>query len=85
MRTQYGNSLTVNNEIQTTFVSGRDRLVAPPKFGAVCKLLWPQKTAAHLAAIAGRDERTAQRWIAGEYEPPVAVLVAVIYGEFARQ
>lgn len=72
------------NGIHATYVPGRDKLVPAPKFGAVCRLLWPHKTAAHLAAIAGRDERTAKRWLAGEYEPPVAVLVAVINKMFER-
>lgn len=39
--------------------------------------LWPHKTAAHLAAIAGKDERAAKRWLAGEFEPPPAVFLAI--------
>lgn len=66
-------------------MSGRDTVVPPPKFGAVCKLLWPEKTAAHIASIAGRDERTAKRWLSGEYEPPVVVLLAVINKMFERR
>ena len=84
MRSRFGNSLQVINEIQATYVPSRDALVPAPKFGAVCKLLWPEKTAAHLAALSGRDERTAKRWLAGEYEPPVVVLMAVIIKMFER-
>ena len=54
------------------------KIVPPSNFGPVCKLLWPFKTAAELAAIAGRDERTAKRWLSGEFEPPVIVVTAVI-------
>lgn len=54
------------------------------KFGAVAKLLWPDKTAVHLAAIAGRDPRTAERWLSGEFEPPLAVVLALIAKMFAR-
>jgi hypothetical protein len=54
-----------------------DKIVSR-KFGKVAKLLWPFKTAAHLAALAGADERTAWRWLAGEYEPPAIVIAAVI-------
>ena len=56
---------------------GADRLVSR-KFGPVAKLLWPDKTAAHLAAIADTNERTAWRWLSGEYEPPAIVIAAVI-------
>lgn len=48
------------------------------KFGPVAKLLWPHKTAAHLASIANTQVRTAERWLSGEYEPPAIVIAAVI-------
>ena len=48
------------------------------KFGPVAKLLWPFKTAAVLADIAGSNTRTAERWLFGEYEPPAIVIAAVI-------
>jgi hypothetical protein len=40
--------------------------------------LWPDKTAAHIAAIAGHDERTAKRWLSGECRPPVKLVLAVL-------
>lgn len=85
MRALFGNADVVAREIQGQFVQGRDTVVPPPKFGAVCKLLWPLKTAAHLATISGRDERTAKRWLSGEYEPPVVVLLAVMRKMFERE
>lgn len=84
MRTTFGNSDVVSNEIQAAFVSGRDKIVAPRQFGNVCRMLWPTKTAAHIAAIARRDERTAQRWLAGEFEPPIIVVTAVINKMFEK-
>ena len=63
--------------IQGRLSVGLDKTVTPI-FGAVAKVIWPIKTAAHLAAISGRDERTAKRWLAGEFEPPGSVLAAVI-------
>lgn len=84
MRSLFGNPVVVAREIQGQFVPGRDTIVPPPKFGDVCRLLWPDKTAACIAAIAGRDERTAKRWLSGEYEPPVVVLLAVINKMFER-
>lgn len=72
------------NEIQGQFRPGTDKIVTAPLFSDVCKLLWPCKTAAQIAAIAGRDERTAKRWLAGEYEPPVVVILAVINKMFER-
>ncbi len=56
----------------------RDKIV-PRKFGSVCKLLWPVKTANELAFIAKTDERTAKRWIRGESEPPISVILAMLH------
>lgn len=77
MRSLFGNPVAVAIEMQGHFVPGRDTFVRT-KFGAVAKILWPEKTAAQLAAIAGKDERTAKRWIAGEFEPPAVIFAAVL-------
>lgn len=85
MRSSFGNPDVFRNEIQATFSpSKRDKIVGPSQFGNVCRLLWPIKTAAHIAAIAKRDVRTAERWIDGEHEPPIIVLVAIINRMFER-
>lgn len=52
--------------------------IVPRKFGGVAKYLWPVKTAAQLAAIGKTDERTAKRWLRGEHEPPLSIILAVI-------
>lgn len=67
----------MSREIQGQFRPGVDKIVRR-KFGDVAKVLWPDKTEAHLAAIAKADVRTARRWIAGEFEPPAIVIAAVI-------
>lgn len=54
------------------------RVSGNKRFGAVAKVLWPGKTAAHIAVIAGVEERTAKRWLSGEFEPPGIVIAAVI-------
>lgn len=48
------------------------------KFGAVAKVVWPFKTAAHLATVGGVQQRTAERWLSGEFEPPAIVIAALI-------
>jgi hypothetical protein len=63
---------------------GRDRLV-PRRFSAVAKVLWPIKTAACLAAIAKCDERHAKRFLSGEYEPPLSIVLAVIHEMLREQ
>lgn len=73
----FGNRETVARELQGQFRPGQDKIVTR-KFGAVAKVLWPDKTAAHIASIAGADERTAKRWLAGEFEPPAIVIAAII-------
>jgi hypothetical protein len=85
MKGQYGNPNEVLREIQGQFSPTRDKIVPPPRFGDVCKVLWPCKTAAHVAAIAGRDERTAKRWMAGEFEPPIIVVIAIMAEMFKRE
>jgi hypothetical protein len=65
-------------EIEGRILQGRDVFVRTTKFAQVANVLWPVKTAAHLASIANRDERTAKRWLAGEFEPPNAIVLAVM-------
>lgn len=84
LRTAYEERVGDARAIEGRIVSGEDTCVPRWKFHAVCKVLWPDKTAAHLASIGGRDERTAKRWLAGEYEPPFTVLLAVIQEMFKR-
>lgn len=77
MRPVFGNPLPVAKEIGGQFRPGLDKIVTR-KFGAVAKVIWPLKTAAQLAAIANTNERTAARWIAGEFEPPGIIIAAII-------
>lgn len=73
----FGNPVAVATELQGHFRPGQDKIVTR-KFGAVARVVWPEKTAAHIASIAGSDERTAKRWLAGEFEPPAIVIAAII-------
>lgn len=84
MRSMYGNADATAREIGGQFRQGADKIVSR-KFGAVAKVLWPHKTAANIAAIAGRDERTASRWLSGEFEPPLVVVLAVVNETFRVQ
>lgn len=77
MRAPYLDRLDEAREIERQLRRGTDKIVGR-KFGAVAKLLWPIKTAAHLATISSSTERTAERWIAGEFEPPAIVIAAII-------
>lgn len=77
MRAVFGNPDSVASEIGGRFRPGRDKIVPPSKFSAVCKVLWPLNTAACIAAIAGKDERTGKRWLAGEHDAPPCVYAAI--------
>lgn len=77
MRAMFGNPVTVASEIGGQYRPGTDKIVRR-KFGLVAKVLWPEKTDAQLAAIAGADVRTARRWISGEFEAPAIVIAAII-------
>jgi hypothetical protein len=72
-------------EIQGQLSSGGDTVVPPPLWTDFARLCWPEKTAAHLAALGGKDERTAKRWLSGEYEPPMVVVLALFNKMFERR
>lgn len=65
-------------ENQRRIQAGTDGKVSHRKFGQVAKVLWPFKTAAHIAFIADTTERHAARMLAGEFEPPAIVIAAII-------
>lgn len=86
MRTVYEEQVGGAAEIKGHILSGRDKIVRQSKFADVCRVLWPnEKLAPFLADISGRDERTAKRWLAGEFEPPICVVLAVINETFKRE
>lgn len=85
MRAAFGNSEAVATEIGCQFRPGTDRIVKRPIFPAVCKVIWPENTDAHVAAVAGCSVRSAARWLSGEIEPPIPVVLAVINEIFARR
>jgi hypothetical protein len=85
MHGRYGNPNEVAREIGGSFRPGQDRIVRPSKFGPVCKVLWPENTDAHVAAIGKVDPRTVRRWFNEEFDPPVAVVLAVIQEMLSRK
>jgi hypothetical protein len=78
MRTVYEREVADATKIERHFRQGTDKIVSAGQFGKVAKVLWPLKTAAQLASIAGKDERTAARWLSGEFEPPGVIIAAVV-------
>lgn len=83
MRTAYEERSGEARRIEGQLLQGRDKIVRP-LFADVARLCWPEKTAAHLASLSRRDERTAKRWLSGEYEPPICVVLAIINKMFDR-
>jgi len=83
MRSNYEERVAEARKIEGRLSSGRDVFVHTTKFAAVCKVLF-DKPAAELAVIGNRDERTAKRWLSGEFEPPNAVVLAVMQEIFKR-
>lgn len=77
MGESFGSSEFVAREIGGQFLPGRDKIVRCV-FGDVARAIWPFKTAAELAAIANVEERTAKRWLTGEFEPPGIIIAAVL-------
>lgn len=85
MRALYEQQVSDATEIQGRIVRGEDKIVPPPLWTDFARLCWPTKTAAQLASIAGKDERTAKRWLSGEFEPPNVIVVALIAKMFERR
>lgn len=81
----FGNRDVVASEIQGQFQPDRDKIVPPLKWVGVARHLWPKKTAAHLASITGKDERTGKRYLEGDYEPPGAIVAAIVAELFKRE
>lgn len=78
MRSVYEQNFAEAAETERRFRQGTDKIVSVGQFGKVAKALWPLKTAATLASIAKKDERTAARWLSGEYEPPGIIIAAIV-------
>ena len=77
MRTVYQRELAHATEIEGRIVSGEDTIVPPPNWVWFARRCWPEKTAAILASIAKKDERTAKRWLSGEFEPPNIIILTL--------
>lgn len=84
MRAEWGSATAVSREIQGHYVQGRDKIVPPPNWVVFARWYWPDKTAANLAALGDKDERTGKRWLAGEFDLPTAVALKLIEKMFER-
>ena len=82
MRSVYERQVAEQSEIERHIRQGTDKIVSR-KFGSVAKVLWPFKTAAHIAAIAKTNERTAARWLSGEFPPPFSIIEATMHEIFS--
>jgi hypothetical protein len=49
-----------------------------PAFNLTVRAMWPEKTAAHLAAACGVSERCAKYWLSGDREPSTAAFMAIM-------
>lgn len=78
MRNAYEQRVADARAIEGQIRQRTDKIVSAGRFGVVAKALWPVNTAACIAAIAGKDERTGARWLSGEFEPPGIVLAAIL-------
>jgi len=76
-RSVYETKIADQIEIQSQIRQGTAKIVRR-KFGDVARVLWPHKTAFELAAIADTNERTAARWLSGEFEPPGIIIAAIV-------
>jgi hypothetical protein len=80
MHGSFGNPEIVAREIGGHFRPGKDKIVAPRYWVVFAKQIFPEKTALHIAMIVhGKDAteshmRAAQRWLSGEFDPPIDLM-----------
>lgn len=72
-------------QIEPRFLSGSDKNVGRSKFGDCARVLWPRKTAEHIAAAAGVNVRTAERWLAGKQRPDIKLAAPMFEEMFPRE
>lgn len=77
MRSVYEERVAEARETERSIRQRADKIVSR-KFGPVCKLLWPHKTANQLAVIGKTTDRAAARWLSGEHDPPLSVVFAML-------
>lgn len=65
-------------EIGRRIRQGTDKIVGHSDFYKACKALWPINTAAEIAAIAGKDKRSGERWLSGESKAPPIVHATIM-------
>ena len=70
MRHVYGNAFATAKEMQGQFVQDADKIVPPYKWSRCIKVL-VDKPAITLAYWGNVEERTAKRWMAGEF--PISI------------
>lgn len=85
MQSTYERRVAEQRNIQRAIVHGTARSCSGGKFGRVCKVLWPFKTAEELAARVGCAIRTAAYEISGEREPSARSLTVVMVEITARE
>lgn len=83
MRTNYEERVAEQTQIQRTLVQGDARLCSS-SFGRHCKLVWPSKTAEHLALAVGCSVRAAAYELSGERPPSDKSMLVLINKIFSR-
>lgn len=71
-----GAALALATENEGTCVPDREHPF--PAFVVTVRAMWPDKTAAHLAAASGVSERCAKFWLSGDRAPSTAAFMAVM-------
>ena len=85
MRAPWGNPDVVAREINGNFRPGADKIVRT-KFPEWAKAVYGEfKVAEQIAADADVDVRTARRWLACEFDPPVMLVTKMLAKTFERQ
>ena len=77
MRVLYGGSARRNIETARSIVDGDEQLFGST-LSQIARMLWPQKTAANLAAAANCSVRAAEFYLAGERDWSADALSAIV-------
>jgi hypothetical protein len=74
-----------SREISRRRASGTDEIVGASKFGRIAKIVWPFKTAYVLAELGKTSQRSAERWLSGEHEPPAGIVAHMLVEILKRE
>jgi hypothetical protein len=75
---------TASLKIDGRFSTNTEENFRPELFGAVARIVWPEKPDVRIAIIAGCSPRAAREYLNGKVAPP-AIVIAAMFLEITKR